>query len=415
MSSRRPLLLRLSRYVRHLEAVQGAVKIADSLLSTLLLVQRPRWVERVVVGLRGMSALAEGVDGRVHLEVARAGRPCWPCYSFLHDGLLPHYRGTFFRDTDWYRVPLPDGRIVDAVLSPSGTGGRIAGHEMLYVDGPAEDWQAVVDTAWSGYGPVVDLRGCYDSEPNLSSGPALLSGVPHPLVARLAAEMASGVRSAVLLVGPPGMGKSHVAEQLAARWATTKAGSATGPTRAPRVVRVTVMSTFYQSVSAGLLRIARPDAIIVHDLDTDAPYPASLLRLAEVCVEVGALLVCTANTTAGMQPAALRDGRLGAPVVVDSAPDEVLRAVVGEDAWTRAADPSEADALAALRSSPLSFAARVRAQVAAGATLRNALGLPSPPATSEVSTSSESTALAPETSAAPRARKASTRRARSKS
>lgn len=413
MPSCRPLLLRLSRYVRHLEAVQGAVKIADSLLSTLLLVQRPRWVERVVVGLRGMSALAEGVDGRVHLEVARAGRPCWPCYGFLHDGLLPHYRGTFFRDTDWYRVPLPDGRVVDAVLSPSA--GRIAGHEMLYVDGPAEDWQAVVDAAWSGYGPVVDLRGCYDNEPSLSSGPALLGGVPHPLVDLLAAEVTSGVRSAVLLVGPPGMGKSHVAEQLAARWATTKAISATGPTRAPRVIRVTVMSTFYQSVSAGLLRIARPDAIIVHDLDTDAPYPASLLRLAEVCVEVGALLVCTANTTAGMQPAALRDGRLGAPVVVDSAPDDVLRAVVGEVAWERVADPSEANALAALRSSPLSLAARVRAQVAAGATLRDALGLAPTPATPEVSTSSESTAPVPETSAAPRARKASTRRARSRS
>ena len=401
------MLLRLSRYVRHLEAVQGAVKVADSLLSTLLLVQRPRWVERVVVGLRGLSALAEGVDGRVHLEVARAGRSCWPCYGFLRDGLLPHYRGTFFRDTDWYRVPLPDGRVVDAVLSPTS---NKSAREMLYVDGPAEDWQAVVDAAWSGYGPVVDLRGCYDSEPSMSSGPPLLGGAPHPLVAKLAAEVSSGTRSAVLLVGPPGMGKSHVAEQLAARHAGVVAA---GANRAPRIIRVTVMANFYQSVSAGLLRIARPDAIIVHDLDTDAPYPASLLRLAEVCVEVGALLVCTANTAAGMQPAALRDGRLGAPVVVDSAPDEVLRAVVGEDAWAQA--ENDADVLAALRSSPLSLAARARAQVAAGATLRDALGL-LPPATvlewAEVSTSPGATAAATGTAAGTPGRKASSRRDR---
>ena len=401
------MLLRLSRYVRHLEAVQGAVKVADSLLSTLLLVQRPRWVERVVVGLRGLSALAEGVDGRVHLEVARAGRSCWPCYGFLRDGLLPHYRGTFFRDTDWYRVPLPDGRVVDAVLSPTS---NKSAREMLYVDGPAEDWQAVVDAAWSGYGPVVDLRGCYDSEPSMSSGPPLLGGAPHPLVAKLAAEVSSGTRSAVLLVGPPGMGKSHVAEQLAARHAGVVAA---GANRAPRIIRVTVMANFYQSVSAGLLRIARPDAIIVHDLDTDAPYPASLLRLAEVCVEVGALLVCTANTTAGMQPAALRDGRLGAPVVVDSAPDEVLRAVVGEDAWAQA--ENDADALATLRSSPLSFAARARAQVAAGATLRDALGLLPLAAVlewAEVSTSPAATADATGTAAGTPGRKASSRRDR---
>ena len=408
------MLLRLSRYVRHLEAVQGAVKVADSLLSTLLLVQRPRWVERVVVGLRGLSALAEGVDGRVHLEVARAGRSCWPCYGFLRDGLLPHYRGTFFRDTDWYRVPLPDGRVVDAVLSPTS---NKSAREMLYVDGPAEDWQAVVDAAWSGYGPVVDLRGCYDSEPSMSSGPPLLGGAPHPLVAKLAAEVSSGTRSAVLLVGPPGMGKSHVAEQLAARHAGVVAA---GANRAPRIIRVTVMANFYQSVSAGLLRIARPDAIIVHDLDTDAPYPASLLRLAEVCVEVGALLVCTANTAAGMQPAALRDGRLGAPVVVDSAPDEVLRAVVGEDAWAQA--ENDADVLAALRSSPLSLAARARAQVAAGATLRDALGLsPVPVPTSAddasvavVSTSPAATADATGTAAGTPGRKVSSRRDRRK-
>lgn len=401
------MLLRLSRYVRHLEAVQGAVKVADSLLSTLLLVQRPRWVERVVVGLRGLSALAEGVDGRVHLEVARAGRSCWPCYGFLRDGLLPHYRGTFFRDTDWYRVPLPDGRVVDAVLSPTS---NKSAREMLYVDGPAEDWQAVVDAAWSGYGPVVDLRGCYDSEPSMSSGPPLLGGAPHPLVAKLAAEVSSGTRSAVLLVGPPGMGKSHVAEQLAARHAGVVAA---GANRAPRIIRVTVMANFYQSVSAGLLRIARPDAIIVHDLDTDAPYPASLLRLAEVCVEVGALLVCTANTTAGMQPAALRDGRLGAPVVVDSAPDEVLRAVVGEDEWAQA--ENDADALATLRSSPLSLAARARAQVAAGATLRDALGLLPLAAVlewAEVSTSPAATADATGTAAGTPGRKVSSRRDR---
>ena len=348
------------------------------------------------------------MDGRVHLEVARAGRSCWPCYGFLRDGLLPHYRGTFFRDTDWYRVPLPDGRVVDAVLSPTS---NKSAREMLYVDGPAEDWQAVVDAAWSGYGPVVDLRGCYDSEPSMSSGPPLLGGAPHPLVASLAAEVASGVRSAVLLVGPPGMGKSHVAEQLAA----VRSAAAAGSGRAPRVIRVTVMANFYQSVSAGLLRIARPDAIIVHDLDTDAPYPASLLRLAEVCVEVGALLVCTANTTAGMQPAALRDGRLGAPVVVDSAPDEVLRAVSGEDAWAQAAE--DADALATLRASPLSLATRARAQIAAGAPLRGALGL-LPPATvlewAEVSTSPGAMADAPETGAGTPGRRASSRRDRRK-
>ncbi len=353
---KRPVVLRLARYVRHLEVASRAADRLDSLMSAVLLVQRPRWVDHLVLALRGLSAAGDEVDARVHVEVDRHGKPCWPCLTMLQEALVQHHEGTYFKGMHWYVVQRSGDRPARAVLSENNG-------STLFVDGGETEVEAVLSAAWAARGGVLDVvQPEHSSEVTGVAGAPLASGHPNPVVDDLFAEFVSRERGAVLLLGPPGTGKSHVAEQLAGRLAAARASSAG---RQPRVLRLPQFAGMVSAALVRLLAVMRPDVVVVHDADTDAPAAATLLRFAEACVSAGVPLVCTANATDGMHAAAFGDHRFGAPVVVDRAPETLLRAVLGE-AGVAAVDAAGAAAWEHVRALPLASVNRLRLAVEAG-------------------------------------------------
>lgn len=313
--ARRPLVMRVARTARHLQKVSALATRFDGLLSTLLLTRRPAWVDRGIIGLRAAAAVTDALDARVNAEIRKSGREYWPCYEILLASLMPYYVGTYYKDTHWYRVPLPSG-LTDVILSA-------VGRHMLYVNGPDSSYDELTDHVWSSWAPVADLR----ADPfSVTAGEALQRGLDHPLAAQLDAELRDDVRRSVFLLGKPGTGKSHIAEQTAGLVAARKRG---------RVLRVSDAATHKAQTIIALVDLLRPDAVVIHDVDTDAFKSAVLLRFAEAMVKFGVTFICTANVQAGMHEAAFGDHRLGKPVIVDTAPVGLLLEVLGVDARAR--------------------------------------------------------------------------------
>lgn len=343
----RQWILRIAKQVRHLELVARAMSRLDALASTLLLTKRPRWVDKVIIGGRAAAALSDELDARVHSEITRGGIPIWPCTGLIAPALQPYYRGTYFKGMHWYALPQGK-RKIDVVLSTSGT-------PQIYVDGDAS---CVLDVMWQHYAGLMDIR--VDSgEAEGVAGKPLLAGHQSPITTRLLAEIESGQRSAVLLLGAPGVGKSYIAEQIAAAYSATRAGG-----RVQRVMRIPEAANVTTSRMRGVLEFCRPDVVVVHDLDTDTPSKAVVLRVAEMCQELGVLLVCTINSKDNLHDATFGDHRLGQPVVIDRAPTEVVRAVLGDACATLdAASTEDQERVAAM---PLASIVKMRKRLAAG-------------------------------------------------
>ena len=290
-------------------------------MAALLMVKRPRWVDAVVLGLRGTAALGDTIDLRIHREINRNGRQLWPCYNIMYHGLFNHWKGTWFKDMPWFKVPIADGRKIDVVLSTSNS-------VVMWVDGDEATRDAVITEAWRTWAPVCEIRGSGEHDLAASAGEPLLVGHPRDVAATIAAEFVSGERSAVLFLGKPGTGKSYAAEQVAAAVAVRRSADLA---RHVRVMRLPAFNKLSLEPLLGLMRTLRPDVVIVHDIDTDAATAAILLRFTESCETLGVALVCTANEVDKMHAAALRDGRLGAPIPIDVAPESLVRVVLSDE------------------------------------------------------------------------------------
>ena len=307
--------MRLARAARHLQKITALAHGCATVFDTLLLTKRPAWVDRGIIGLRTAAAVTTALDDRVNAEVRRAGVACWPCFDILIAALTPYYVGTYYRDVHWYRVPLPRGA-VDVVLS------SVSRHT-LYVVGTDADRDEVIDFAWRSWMPVAEVH----PDPfDVRAGAPLQTGFAHPLAVQLDADLKDGVRKAVFLLGSPGTGKSHVAEQTAGLVAARGRG---------RVLRLPDAAGCKTQTIVGLVEMLRPDAVVIHDIDTDAFKSAVLLRFTEALAKLGVVLICTANSKDGMHAAAFGEHRLGAPVIVETAPVGVLLDVLSRDVHER--------------------------------------------------------------------------------
>jgi len=148
------------------------------------------------------------------------------------------------------------------------------------------------------------------------------------LEARLGRFLDEGVARSLMLVGPPGTGKS-----MAIRWLTRRLGVSS--------VRVdlTVLAGFHgrhdqQAVSATLetvMKLLRPEALILDDLDrVDVGGP--LLAFLELAVRTCRVVLASANGLGTMIGASLRPGRFDEIVRVERLDPDVLRALLGADA-----------------------------------------------------------------------------------
>lgn len=338
-------ILRFARHLRHFDVVARTAERLDTLTGAVLMMARPRWVDPLIIGLRGATSLAKTLDAKVHLEVNKHSSSVWPCHAVFAAALRPYYRATYYQDMPWYT--LPGG--IDVVLMYSGSS--------LYVTNG--DVDALRDLVWKHFHGAMDLRVDNDGSVTAQADCALLTGHPHPLAAQLSREIESGERQAAILLGDPGFGKSYVIEQVAAAHAARHRG---------RIVRLPEAALMITTKVQGVLTHLQPDVLIVHDIDTDKPAPATVLRVAEMCAAAGVLFLATANSVDELHKAALGDHRFGAPVIVNSAPREVIRAVLGSQG-TALADTQGADAWLRLDKMPLATIARLRRRVEAGGAL----------------------------------------------
>jgi hypothetical protein len=248
--------------------------------------------------------------------------------------VLDHVVDLVFDETHWDGDPYSN-RIVLATTESERVGWMQSASDRL-VDGPyvrrdreSETYAAIGRAVWHrlgtehvAYGPRGLVRDRFEVHGATTSAQA------RALRERLAAFRDKGFARSVLLVGPPGTGKSHAIRSIAAALGLSTL----------RVELAALLDTERiandDEVGASLdtlVKILRPGAVVLDDIDR-VGKDARLLRFLEESSAEGRLVLASANCTATMLGALLRPGRFDEIVVFDKLDLDLLRDLLGPDA-----------------------------------------------------------------------------------
>ncbi len=248
--------------------------------------------------------------------------------------VIDHVVDLAFDETHWDGDPYAN-RIVLARTESECVGWMQSATDRL-VDGPyvrrdreSETYAALGRAVWHrlgtdhvAYGPRGLVRDRFDVHTTRVSAQAT------ELQDRLAAFRDQGFARSVLLVGPPGTGKSHAIRSIAAALGLSTL----------RVELAALLDTQRISdedeVGASLdtlVKILRPGAIVLDDIDR-VGKDARLLRFLEESSAEQRIVLASANCTARMLGALLRPGRFDEIVTFDKLDRGLLRELLGPDA-----------------------------------------------------------------------------------
>lgn len=236
-------------------------------------------------------------------------------------------------DEDWWDGSDDGARVCLGKVGAEQVGWICEGENV--VDGPylraaraPETYAALGERIWKRVGGRHCVYGAgglvLDA---LDAGGIVPTAQMRDLETRLGRFVDQEIARSVLLVGPPGTGKS-----MAIRWLTRRLGVTS--------VRVdlTALSALHGRYDAQamttsletLLKLLRPEAMILDDIDR-VEIGGELLAFLELAVQTCRLVLASANCPQKMMGASLRPGRFDEVVAVDRLDPDVLRELLAGD------------------------------------------------------------------------------------
>jgi hypothetical protein len=326
---------RSNRWERYLSLAAEAGAIAMSLRD------RPTRLDWVGVGLR-----VTGLWCRIRAERRRAttGDP----WSYFDDEgldrswieipeefrglILEEVTGETIVDSHWTgeedEARVCHAHVGDELVGWVSDGEKVVEGPYLRADREDQTYVALGERLWRRLG----TRRCAYTVGGLIADPCAADGdgvLPteqlRQLESRVSTFLRHGVSRSVLLVGPPGTGKS-----VGIRYLTRRLDLST------LRIDLAVLSRHHHSdrlVAASLetlLKLLRPEAMILDDLDR-VHAGGELLHFLELAARRCKLLIASANCADNMMGAALRPGRFDDVVRVERLDREVLRRLLGSD------------------------------------------------------------------------------------
>lgn len=193
----------------------------------------------------------------------------------------------------------------------------------------SETYRALGQRLWAGLGGRQALYGKsgLTVDPLAAQVPAATAQV-RALRERIGRFLACGLCRSVLLVGPPGTGKSHAIRYLAHDLGLTCLRVDLAALRRDRGAHVAEEAPVWLET---LLRVLAPELLVIDDLDR-VDTGGELLHFLELAATTCRLVLASANATDAMLGAALRPGRFDEIVRVDRLDDDLLRDLLGHDA-----------------------------------------------------------------------------------
>jgi hypothetical protein len=248
--------------------------------------------------------------------------------------VLDHVGAIMFDETHWdgdptaIRVALADvdGERVGWLQSTSD---RLVDGPYLQREKARETYTAIGRAVWRrlgtshiAYGPRGLVLDRFDVQEHVASAQA------RALQQRLAAFQRAGFARSLLLVGPPGTGKSHAIRSIARGLGLSTL----------RVELAALLDT--QRIGSDeevgesldtLVKILEPGAVVLDDIDRVGRDPR-LLRFLEESSAAGRIVLASANCMADMIGALLRPGRFDEVVTFDTLDQALLVELLGTDA-----------------------------------------------------------------------------------
>jgi hypothetical protein len=326
---------RLKRWERYISLASDAGAIAMNLRD------QPTRLDWLGVGFRVL-----GLAMRVNAErrVARSGNPwryfdesgldrTWLEVPEEFRRLVIEHTHDVAVDEDWWDGSEDGARVCLGKVGAEQVGWICEGENV--VDGPYlraaradETYRALGERIWKRVGARHCVYGAGGLALDaLDAGGIVPTAQMRDLEARLGKFVDEGVARSLLLVGPPGTGKS-----MAIRWLTRRLGVTS--------VRVdlTLLSALHgrydqQAMATSLetlLKLLRPEAMILDDIDR-VEIGGELLAFLELAVRTCRLVLASANCPKKMMGASLRPGRFDEVVTVDRLDPEVLRQLLAAD------------------------------------------------------------------------------------
>ena len=327
---------KVRRWQRYLSLAADAGSLVMSMRDT------PRPLDWAALAMRGV-----GLAWKIHAEhrAATAGDP-WSYFdddgpgarwvevpSELARQTLEHVEHVRVLETHWSGedgaarvcLGLIDGETVGWVAE---RGDELVGGPYVLAERQDETYRAIGSQVWRGLG----TRHCAFGGTGLTTdliddADIVVPELLRELGDRLRAFREHGVGRGVLLVGPPGTGKSH-----AIRWLSRRLELST-----LRVELGSLVQHYGYRAEEGattgletLTKVLRPEALLIDDIDRVGTHPR-LLSLLETAARSGRFVLASANCTDSMLGAVLRPGRFDELVRFEGLDRRVLAALLAPD------------------------------------------------------------------------------------